>query len=337
MSSRFPWSATGAALLTVSVLLPVGCSSPRSEKPPTTTTAPGSASQQPEKAATADPVPASAEPAPAAPSQPDATDDPLLVKGLRIPWKGDLDEMAKRRLVRVLVPFRRPEYFYMEGRPTGLLVEAFGEFEKVLNAKYATTSANRIVVTLLPTPMQNMREMMVSGRADIAAGMISITSRNQAVVDFSTPTATGLKILVVTGPGAPELTTVEDLSGHPVWVNPLMRTKDDIEALNTRLKAAGKAPAIVKETDEGLEPGDVLEMVNAGLYPITLMPSTVADFWAQVFSDIRVRGDLALGEDVELGWALRKETPQLKAFVDDFVETRRLGTSFGNTLVRTVP
>ena len=29
----------------------------------------------------------------------------------------DLDGMVKRRIVRVLVPFRRPEFFYIEGRP----------------------------------------------------------------------------------------------------------------------------------------------------------------------------------------------------------------------------
>jgi membrane-bound lytic murein transglycosylase MltF len=55
--------------------------------------------------------------------------------------------------------------------------------------------------------------------------------------------------------------------------------------------------------DAALEPGDVLEMVNAGIYPITLVRSVLAEFWAQVFSDIKVRSDLVLAEDVELGWA----------------------------------
>ena len=63
----------------------------------------------------------------------DATDE-LLPPILKVAWKGDLDEMVKRRIVRVLVPFRRPEFFYMEGRPVGFLQEAFRDYEKVLNA-----------------------------------------------------------------------------------------------------------------------------------------------------------------------------------------------------------
>src|SRR5512136_3057718 len=104
-----------------------------------------------------------------------AAGDEDLPPIIKTPWKGDLDEMAKRRVVRVLVPFRRPEFFYMEGRPAGILQEAFQEVETVLNKKYKTTAANRILVALLPTPTYRLRERMAGGYADIAAAAISIT------------------------------------------------------------------------------------------------------------------------------------------------------------------
>ena len=56
--------------------------------------------------------------------------DETLPPALRTPWKGDLDEMLKRRVVRVLLPYHRPEFFYMEGRPAGILQETFQELEK---------------------------------------------------------------------------------------------------------------------------------------------------------------------------------------------------------------
>jgi membrane-bound lytic murein transglycosylase MltF len=43
---------------------------------------------------------------------------------------------------------------------------------------------------------------------------------------------------------------------------------------------------------------------------------------------------LALAQDVEIGWAIQKGNPQLKAALDDFLKTRADGTSFGNTLMR---
>ena len=163
---------------------------------------------------------------------------------LKIAWRGDLDEIVKRRVVRVLVPFRRPEFFFMDGRPVGVLQEAFQELEKVLNAKYKTTAANRIVVVPIPTPPEKLRDRMLGGYGDIAAYGISITPENKAVVDFTIPTITGLSIIVVTGPGAPELKTVEDLSGKEVWITPGTRMRKDIDDLNVRLKAQGKKPAV---------------------------------------------------------------------------------------------
>jgi membrane-bound lytic murein transglycosylase MltF len=267
-------------------------------------------------------------------AQPAAPADEDIPPILKTPWKGDLDEMAKRRIVRVLTPFRRPEFFYMEGRPAGILQEVFQEVEKILNARYKTTAANRIVVALLPAPIDRLRERMEGGYGDIAAASISITEEHKQIADFTIPTMTGLKIVVVTGPGAPELKTVEDLSGKEVWVMPQTRMKKDLEDLNARLKSQGKAPAKMREADTALEPGDVMEMVNAGIYPITLMQSVQAEFWAQVFDQVKPRKDLALAEDVQVGWAIQKGTPQLKAFLDGFISTHGIGTSFGNTLVR---
>jgi ABC-type amino acid transport substrate-binding protein len=251
MELRTSWLTVFSGLILCG-LLAAGCSKRQDEASPPTA-APASPGQSLQTAPAAPAAPEAPQPA-SAPlaTHPDPTDDPAFMKLVRTPWKGDLDAMAQRRLVRVLVPFRRPEYFFMEGQPAGVLVEAFREFETVLNARFKTTPANRIVVTLLPTPSHKVRDMLATGLADIAAGSISVTERNKAVADFSVPTATGLKILVVTGPGAPELKSVEDLSGQPVWVNPAMRTKDDLDALNARLKAAGKAPALEKEADAAL-------------------------------------------------------------------------------------
>ena len=260
--------------------------------------------------------------------------DEALPPILKTPWKGDLDQIVKRRVVRVLVPFRRPEFFYIDGRPAGVLQEAFNELEKVLNATHKTTAANRIIVALIPTPANQLRDRMLSGCGDIAAYGISITPENKAVVDFTIPTMTRLTIVAVTGPGAPELKTVEDLSGKEVWITAGTRMRKDLDDLNARLKAQGKPPAVPRDADPILDPGDVMEMVNAGTYPITLMQNKTAEFWAQVFPNAKPRTDLAIARDVELGWAIQKETPQLKAALDDFLRTRAAGTSFGNTLIR---
>jgi membrane-bound lytic murein transglycosylase MltF len=270
----------------------------------------------------------------AAASKERSASDGELPPILRTAWKGDLDQIAKRRVMRVLVPVRRPEFFYVDGKPAGVLNEAFREVERVLNARFKTKAGEHIVVALLPTPLDRFRERMSGGYGDVAAGSISITSENEAIVDFTSPTMTGLKIIAVTGPGAPLLNSLDDLSGKDVWVMPQTRLKNDIESFNAKLRSQGKAPATVREADPVLEPGDIMEMVNAGVYPVALMQSQLAEFWAQVFDNVKPRMDLALAESVETGWAIQKNTPQLKAFLDEFIKAHGVGTAFGNTVLR---
>jgi membrane-bound lytic murein transglycosylase MltF len=129
------------------------------------------------------------------------------------------------------------------------------------------------------------------------------------------------------------LATLDDLSGKTVWVMPGTRMQSDMAALNQRLRSAGKAAASVRAADPLLEPGDVLELVNTGVYPIALMQDIQAGFWAQVFPSIRLHKDLVLAEHVEIGWAIQKNTPHFKEFLDDFLRTHGLGTAFGNTVM----
>jgi len=205
-NSRWPYSRSHCVAvfgLTTFSFLFWGCSKtePPQPKPGATAQAPG------------------APPADAKPESGGQMDE-RLPPILKTAWKGDLDEIVKRRVVRVLVPFRRPEFFYIDGQPAGILQEAFRELEKVLNATHKTTAANHIIVALVPTPADKLRDRMLGGYGDIAAYGISITPENKALVDFTIPTMTGQKIVAVTGPRAPELKTMEDLSGKEVWITP---------------------------------------------------------------------------------------------------------------------
>ena len=73
-----------------------------------------------------------------------------------------------------------------------------------------------------------------------------------------------------------------------------------------------------------------MEMVSAGLLPMVVVDSHKAEFWAQIFENIVVRSDLVLRTGGQIAWALRKDTPQLRGLVNDFVSDNRRGTLLGN-------
>ena len=75
------------------------------------------------------------------------------------------------------------------------------------------------------------------------------------------------------------------------------------------------------EAPAGLEDDDVLEMVNAGLAPITVVDDYLADFWSKVFTDIKVHGDVSLRSGGNLAIAFRKENPKLREVVNAWLKT----------------
>ncbi|WP_245296164.1 hypothetical protein [Sinorhizobium sp. Sb3] len=64
-----------------------------------------------------------------------------------------------------------------------------------------------------------------------------------------------------------------------------------------------KSPAarlLLKDMNENLEDEDVLEMINAGLLPWTVVDMYKANIWSKVFTDLKVREDIAVSDHGEI-------------------------------------
>jgi len=64
------------------------------------------------------------------------------------------------------------------------------------------------------------------------------------------------------------------------------------------------------------------------------MDSLKALFWKQIFDDITVHQDIAVRRDGKIAWAFRRNSPKLKAVINDFVKGHREGTLLGNMLFK---
>jgi membrane-bound lytic murein transglycosylase MltF len=138
---------------------------------------------------------------------------------------------------------------------------------------------------------------------------------------------------VVTGPAAPELKSLNDLSGKQVWVRRSSSYYESLEGLNQTLKNSGRPLIDIRPADEHLEDEDLIEMVGAGLLPMTVADSYLANFWTQVFDKAKPRSDLTVHIGSRFAWALRKKTPKLKAVVDEFIAGHKMGTRSGNIVL----
>jgi membrane-bound lytic murein transglycosylase MltF len=259
---------------------------------------------------------------------------PSLLQRIRTErWNGDLDEMVKRRYIRALVVYNKTNYFYDGVQARGITYDALREFQKYLNDKLKT-GKTQVQIVFIPVRRDHLLQGIAEGRGDIAASDIAITTHRKQTVAFSDPVRADAKQIVVTGPSAPALSSIDDLSGKEVYVRRSSHYWETLSHLNDRLQQAGKPEIILKAADEHLEDEDILDMVHADLVPITVMDDLLATFWSQVYGNITLHPDLALATDVQIAWAMNHRSPNLLALVNEFVDGHKAGTAFANTLLQ---
>jgi membrane-bound lytic murein transglycosylase MltF len=249
------------------------------------------------------------------------------------PFTGDFDEMVKRRAIRVGVTFNRTHYFIDKGQERGLTYEALKLFESDLN-KDLKTGNLKLHVVIVPMSRDLLASSLLQGKVDMIAAMVTVRPELEAIASFSDPTRTNVSEVVVTGPGAPAIATLDDLAGQEVFVRKASAYYEALTRLNGQLKAKGKPAIVIDEAPDVLEDDDVLEMVNAGLAPITIVDDYLAEFWAQVFTGITVHKDVAVRTGGRLAIAFRKDSPKLRAAVNQWLRKHQKGDAFRNTIER---
>jgi membrane-bound lytic murein transglycosylase MltF len=212
-----------------------------------------------------------------------------------------------------------------------MVADAANELEIYLNQKLKT-GAKKFKVAVTPVTPVDLAKDLNEGYGDVVATAVIVTPEREKLVDFTIPVASGLKLVVVTGKNAPPVSSVDDLSGKEIYVNRITFAYNVLQDENRKLKQAGKPEIIVKEADPNLTEEDLLEMTNAGVIPATVSFEYRADVWSTVFPNIVINRNFVLMNVDSVAWAMRNNSPQLKAVMDDFVKTHGQGTAFFNTV-----
>ncbi len=318
-------------ILALALAVLVGCTRSQEPAPPgagAQTATPPAAASPSEPAGT---PPASAEKEPLPPEPYEAALPEQVRAELYRPFTGDLDEMVTRRLIRVGVTFNRTAYFVDNGVQRGAVYEYGTLLESELNRKLKTGNL-KMHVFFVPMPRGSLLSALTEGKVDVVIAQVNVTPELQKVVDFTNPTRRNVNEIVVTGPGAPPINSVDDLAGQEVFVRDRTVYHQSLVALNERLKADGKPLVSIQDVPENLEDDDVLEMVNAGLIKITVVDDYLASFWKKVFTNLTVHDTVALRTGGDLAVAVRKDSPKLAAELNAFVARNGIGTTFGNMM-----
>ena len=246
---------------------------------------------------------------------------------------GDLDEMIKRRNIRALVMLNPISFIYDQGVPHGIMYETMEDFQRFANKKLNLGTPG-LKVSFLPVTPAQAEAALTSGMGDLIAYGVAITPDREQRVAFSAPIMTGVNQVVVSRPEFGAVSSVADLSGKDIYVNPLSTYYGHLQKVNEELQKQGKKPINIRVADKNLNDEDLIQMVHAGLLPATVTSTQRAALWSKVFNNLQVNSAAPIATNINLGLVMRKDNPELKKLVDEFVATHAAGTSFGNTLIR---
>jgi membrane-bound lytic murein transglycosylase MltF len=246
---------------------------------------------------------------------------------------GDLDDMRARGRVRVLVSFSRTNFFVSQGRPRGFDYDLLSEYQADLQSRLGN-GKRAMTVVFVPVTFDDLIPALLEGRGDIAAGGLTISPERQRLVTFATPHLKNVDEVVVAAKSVQNLRTLDDLSSREIQVVRGSSYVQHLKTLNADFQRRGQAPVRIVEATQSVEAEDLLEMVNAGVLPLTVVDQHIAEVWADVLPEIVVRADLAVNRQGKIALAVRPDNPQLLKDLNDFIGKHRKGTMVGNILFK---
>jgi membrane-bound lytic murein transglycosylase MltF len=244
-----------------------------------------------------------------------------LVESVQEVAFGDLPEIRERGTLRVLVAYGVTAFYLQQGRPRGLEVDAMSALEAHLRA-HRPMDESPLRVVYVPTPFDRLLPDLAAGRGDVAAALLTVTETRSRTVDFSDPYVKDVSQVLVSNRSARPVRTPGDLAGRQVHVAAGSSTVEGLRKLSGDLVAGGLLPVEVVEV-----PGEswegLLQMVAAGMFDHTVADDFLSALWAKALPALRVDGDVRLRGDGGFAWAVRKDSPELRAALDDLARRRR--------------
>jgi membrane-bound lytic murein transglycosylase MltF len=241
---------------------------------------------------------------------------------------GALDNQMRHRL-RVLVPYDQTLFFVDHDKQYGILAALGRTLQTWINRTHQA-HVKQVTVDLVPVARDRLLQALADGQGDVAAADLAVGGDRLVPVDFTDPWISDVADVVVTGPTAPSLKSDDDLAGAEIYVRRSSRYAAQLALLNESLTGKGLAPITLAPADESLEDEDLMEMVNAGLLPMTVVDRRKAMLWAQVLPNLTVHADLQVGHGGDVAWAVRKDSPELLATLNAFLQSHgRAGMGFG--------
>lgn len=233
----------------------------------------------------------------------------------------DLGQIRSSGVLRILVNQSRNSSGSIQGEEVGVEYHRLHAFEQYLNDQ---ASGDRpLTLKIVPKAKDQLLAALLRGEGDIVAPGELLAPDVGPDISASTAIVADVPLVVVSRQGEPKLSKLEQLSGHRLALTSGSAAGPAIDALNAHLLQRKMKPVAIDWVDPSLAVEDVLEMVKAGIYPLTVVEQPIAQRWAKVMPQLRVDKQLTLSKQGDMGWFVRRSAPQLRDSIDHFLQSYR--------------
>ncbi len=141
------------------------------------------------------------------------------------------------------------------------------EYEKFLNQN-AKDEADKIILTFIVKPFADILQALVDGRGDIAIANFTITPERAKKVSFTEAYISDVNEVVVQHKSVSDLDSVDQLSDKSLYLLAGSSFIPHIEKLNKQFAQKNLDPVSLVTAAKDLDTEDILELVNANVYPL---------------------------------------------------------------------
>ena len=241
----------------------------------------------------------------------------------------DLPKIVERKTLRVLTTYSMTNYFVLEGQSFGFEYSLIKEYERFLNRSKTNRNLG-IMVEFLPVSENVLTPGLINGLGDVVAAGLTRNKELIPGVEFTDPYLSGIRAVFVYNKNVRDIKQISDLAGKQIYVRPVESFYECLGNLNEILIAQNLQPVRIIKAKEFLTTEDIMELVNAGIVEISLAENHLAERWVKVMPNLKVYNQIPLCKDSELGWMIRKNSPELKSSLNEFIKTHKKGTYYGN-------
>lgn len=251
------------------------------------------------------------------------------------PLSGDLQHILAKRKLRALVVYERGFYFLDKGVQYGVLVNQLHGFERWLNNTYLANEKVKLKVVYIPVRRDKLLEYLNQGRGDLIATTMSVTAKRSEQVTFSDPLISSIEEWVVSDDQLPMFNRLTQLSGRRIWVRPSSSYRESLLKLNRWFAGLGLPPVYIESVPEYLQDDDLLEMVAAGIIPLTVVDSYKGKMLlGNIVTGVKAHKLIPLRSQGTASWGLNKESSQLLTAVNRYMASVDRNSLFSDMVLR---